>query len=90
MKTKKQKVVKGEFPKKAKLISDGGFYIILPIKEFVQQIHYPILRRIQVNQPELDYSEMWKFNLKFNFYRVYRGYAEYKQYDAVKIIYQPL
>lgn len=74
-----------KFPKKAKLIADGDFYTIIKLDKFLSQIHYPIMRKVQINTPELDLSETMHFMLSFNFLRVYKGYAEYRQVDAIKI-----
>ena len=75
-----------KFPKKAKLISVGGLYRIVPIKGFSAIISLPVLRKIRVNLPDIDWSDTWSFELKFSFDRVYRGYAEYQQIDTIKIL----
>ena len=76
---------KKKFPKKAKLISSGGFYIIIPLKQFVAKLDIPIIRKIKINQPELDHIESLYFSLEFIFERVYRGYAEYRQVNEIKL-----
>ena len=76
---------KVNFPKKAKLIADGGFYRIEKIDSFVLKINTYVMRRISISTPELDYSELWKFHLTFSFDRVYKGYAEYRQIDCIKV-----
>ena len=52
-----------KFPKKAKLIADGGFYKIIKIDEFVTKIYYP----------------SHKETIEFMFSQVKGGYAEYNQ-----------
>ena len=66
-------------------MSDGGLYRIIPIKDFSAVINLPITRRLTFSIPEMFYEEEMKFLLKFQFDRVYRGYAEYKQFDFIKI-----
>jgi hypothetical protein len=74
-----------EFPKKAKLISDGGLYRIIDIENFAAVINFPIMRRLTISTPEVFYEEDMKFLLKFQFLQVKKGYAEYKQIDFVKL-----
>lgn len=81
-----KKKLQKKFPKKAKLIADGGFFKIIPIKEFLPKINMMTLRRIGLNFPEISYEDTWKFELQFHFERVYKGYAEYRQYDAVRVL----
>ena len=74
-----------KFPKKAKLISDGGLYRIVEIKRFDMYIHFPIMRKLTLNIPEVFHEEEMKFLLKFKFSRVKGGYAEYNQFDFVRL-----
>jgi hypothetical protein len=73
------------FPKKAKLITDGGFYRIIKIDGFSAKITVPMMRKISLNTPETDWSDIWKFNLIFVFNKVRKGYAEYIQIDCIKV-----
>lgn len=77
--------MKKTLPKKAKLISAGGFYRIVPMNEFTQKFNLPITRRIRINQPDLDWKELFHFNLEFVFERIYKGYLEYRQVNEIKI-----
>ena len=79
------KQTKKVFPKKAKLISDGGLYRIIKLDKPVLRIDFPITRRVEVNQPDLYFVETWKFLLKFEFMGVKGGYAEFRQYETVRI-----
>lgn len=74
-----------EFPKKAKLISDGGLYRIIDIEGFTEKINFPIMRKIKISTPEIYYVEEMNFLLKFAFSQVRRGYAEYNQFDFIKL-----
>ena len=76
---------KKKFPKKAKLISDGGLYRVIEIKQFSQVINFPIMRQLLISTPEIFLEEEIKFLLKFRFVRVHRGYAEYGQFDFIKL-----
>jgi hypothetical protein len=82
MQNKEQK-----FPKKSKLITDGGFYMIIKNDGFVPRIHIPLIKKIRVCSPETgDINMPLTLDIVFYFSRVYRGYAEYKQEDVVSII----
>lgn len=83
---KKKKIKKVKFPKKAKLIADGGFYQILPINNFTQRMILPIMRRIIINEPSIDHTELFRFDLEFDFRRIYKGYAEYRQVNCIRIL----
>lgn len=74
-----------KFPKKAKLISDGGLYRIVDIDGYVQVMNFPIMRKLTISTPEVFYEEEMKFMLKFSFSQVKGGYAEYNQFDFVKL-----
>jgi hypothetical protein len=74
-----------KFPNKAKLITDGGFYKIIPIDRQDMKITIPTMRKIKINTPDIDFTDTFNFVLKFAFRRVYKGYAEYVQYDLIKI-----
>jgi len=72
-----------KFPKKAKLITDGGFYKIVKLDKPVLKIHFPLFQRFQITAPEINYSALMSFEAIFSFERVYRGYAEYRQVDVI-------
>lgn len=74
-----------KLPKKAKLMSDGGFYRFIPLTEFVRVINVPIIRKVALTEVGIDYSEKWHFNLVFSLERVLKGYAEYRQVDCIKV-----
>lgn len=78
---------KNKFPKKAKLITDGGFYKIIKIKDFVHTINVPLLKRVTLATPETNVLDLAiNFSVTFHFSKVYRGYAEYRQADIVSTI----
>lgn len=83
------KKIKNEkaFHKKAKLITDGGFYRIIKIDMFVPKYTYPLLKRITLSTPETNIVDLnVSFTCEFSFSRIYRGYAEYKQYNVTSIV----
>lgn len=41
-----KKEIKKAFPKKAKLITDGGFYRIINIEKFTPRLDYPLLKKL--------------------------------------------
>jgi hypothetical protein len=74
-----------KFPKRAKLTSDGGFSSFIPIPELKAKIIIPVMRRISLSEPTIDYTEMWHFELHFSLQRVTKRYAEYRQIDSIKV-----
>jgi hypothetical protein len=73
------------FPKRAKLITDGGFYRTMPIDRFVPKICFPLMRKVTVTMAETqEFTMQATFQLVFGFYRVRGGYAEYKQIDVIR------
>jgi len=76
---------KTKFPKKAKLIADGGFYKIEKIDKFVTRINMIVARRIRISEPSLDYDGTWHFDLEFVFDGIKNGYAEYRQVHSIRI-----
>lgn len=75
---------KNKFPRKAKLISNG-FYKIISVKEYTPRIFLPILKEIKINTINLEENINFSRELVFQFDRVFRGYAEYRQIDVVKV-----
>lgn len=75
--------MKKKFPKKAKLISNG-FYKIILIDKFNLMIYYPIMKTIKFNVVNFEEDINFSRNLVFKFDRVFGGYAEYKQIDVIK------
>jgi len=76
-----------KFPKKFKLITDGGFYKIIKMKRFVPRIWIPVSKKITYSSP-LVYQLEKDCNITFEFVfdRVYKGYAEYKQANYSTVI----
>ena len=71
-------------PKKAKLITNGGFSKIIPIEEVVLRIDYPYSTKVQLNSPELygipvEIACLAVFELE----KVNKKIAIYKQVDVV-------
>jgi len=82
-----KKEIKKKFPKKAKLITDGGFYRIIKIDGFVPKYTYPLLKKISLCTPETNVTDMMiSFTCEFSFSRVFGGYAEYRQYNVTSIV----
>ena len=78
---------KKTFPKRVKLITDGGFSMMINIKEFTPVIHYPIMKRITLSTPETGALDMTaNFNIEFMFEKAYKNYAIYKQYNVCSIV----
>ena len=73
------------FPKKAKLITFGGFYKIIPIKEPTQRINHPFMTRLKVVTAEFEDDALFSYHLVFNFDGIKGGYAEYHQVDFVRL-----
>lgn len=81
----KVKGLKAPSPKKAKLITDNGFYQFIPIAQVYYQIIMPIHRRIQLTDAQIDHSENWYFNLTFSLERVTKSFAEYRLINTIKV-----
>jgi hypothetical protein len=78
---------KQKLPKKAKLITDGGFYMIIPNPEFRPAIHVPLMKKIRVASPETgDINMELSLDITFGFVRTFGGYAEYRQMGVVSIV----
>ncbi len=76
-----------KLPKKAKLITDGGFYIIIPNPEFRPTIHVPLMKKIRVASPETgDINMEMNLDITFHFEKTFGGYAQYRQMGVVSII----
>ena len=78
--------MKKKFPKKAKLITFGGFYKIIKIQKFNAVIKQPFTTKVELTLAELSFDDLIIHDLIFHFYRVHGGYAEYRQYDFVRIV----
>ena len=74
---------KNKFPKKAKLITDGGFYQIIKIERFVPRMRIPLFQRLMVTPPEINMAVTISFEAVFDFWKVRGGYAEYRQVDVI-------
>lgn len=77
--------MKETFPKKARLVSFGGMYRIIDLERFVAKINIPIMRKVEISEPEIYEVDTWKFNLEFVFDGVEGRYAVYKQVNYVRI-----
>lgn len=78
-----KKLTTKKFPKKAKLITDGGFYKIINIEARRPKICFPLMKNITLVSPETNVFDMSiNFIVEFIFTRVYKGYAEYNQYNV--------
>lgn len=77
-----------KFPNKAKIITDGGFYKIVKTDgQYVNKLCFPLLKRITLATPETNVMDInIAFSCEFIFQRVYKGYAEYKQYNVTSVI----
>ena len=79
-----KKIKQKPFPKKAKLITDGGFYRIIKVGDFRPRIDIPLLKKIRLATPEtLDIDLELSIVIEFVFSRVFGGYAEYRQMNVV-------
>ena len=79
--------MKEKIPKKAKLITDGGFYKIIPNQQFSPTIHIPLLKKIRVASPETgDINMAMTLDITFMFEKNYKGYAQYRQMGVVSIV----
>jgi hypothetical protein len=79
--------MKKDFPKKAKLITDGGFYQIINIEEFTPTIRVPLVKRVSLATPEtgvLDIDAV--FSCEFTFERATKRYAIYQQTNVTNVI----
>ena len=72
-------------PKRAKLVASGGFYKFIPLDNLVAKLQFPVMRRIKLNEPAIDYDATWHFSLVFGLSRVTKTYAEYHQIDVIKV-----
>jgi len=78
---------KKTIPKKAKLITNGGFSKIIDIKELNMKIHIPLGMKVQATSPELyGIPVVLSYTATFELERVTKLYAFYRQIDAVVII----
>ena len=72
------------FPKKAKLITNGGFSKIIELKERVFKISFPYSQKIQLNTPELYGMKILISCITiFELEKVNKNMAIYRQVDAV-------
>jgi len=78
---------KQKFPKRAKLITDGGFAKIVGIDEFVMQIHYPLIKRITLATPETGEVDLqMSFDCEFQFERATKTLAYYRQVNVTSVV----
>lgn len=78
-----KKKIKTQKVKKAKLITDGGFYKIIPLEDFKLKIDYPLFKKVTFASPETNIFDMnVEFFVEFSFRRIHKGYAEYEQFNV--------
>lgn len=71
-------------PKRAKLITNGGFYKTIDIKTVDYKIHIMYPTKIQLNSPELyGMSVTVTHDVIFTLHKVTKTLATYTQSDAV-------
>ena len=77
---------KTKFPKKAKLITFNGFYKIIKLEKAVNIINFPIQNKIEIVSMEFQTMQYpFSVDLVFEFEKVYKGYAQFRQTNFVKI-----
>lgn len=73
-------------PKKAKLISNGGFQKIIDIKKVDFRINIPLGLKVTATSPELyGIPIVLSYTAKFELEKVTKCYAVYRQYDVIQI-----
>lgn len=76
--------MKDKFPKKAKLITNAGFYRIVDLPSRVSSIHFPVLKRFTIQIADNLFDESMHFEMVFRFDKIKGGYAEYRQSDFIR------
>lgn len=72
-----------KFPKKAKLITDGGFYKIIDIDGFKPVLTFPLTKRVTIASPETNiFDSFFAFDVEFKFMGVKGGMAIYQQFNV--------
>jgi hypothetical protein len=77
-------MAKKKFPKKAKLVTDGGFYKFIKLDKPVIRIHLPLFQRIHISTPEINLDIPMTFEAEFSLEKVYKNYALYKQVNVIQ------
>lgn len=73
-------------PKKAKLITNGGFYKIVNIEQIDYKIKMPYTTRLTLNSSELyGYPICITHDLVFELFKVNKNMAVYRQTDCVLV-----
>ena len=73
-----------KIPKKAKLITDGGFYKIVDLPKWVLRINIPLVKRMVIVSPETsDFNFNLNFEVEFQFEKHDKKYAYYKQINVI-------
>ena len=76
-----------KFPKRAKLITDGGFSKIINIDEFTSTIHIPMIKNFTISSPETNIVDLSiNFDIEFQFERATKTLAFYEQSNIINII----
>lgn len=76
------------YPKKAKLITDGGYYKIIPLPAFMPKINMPMRKKVQIGTPETNVLDC-TFTMDIQFYYTHtegKRYCVYKQYNVVSLV----
>ena len=73
-----------KIPKKAKLITDGGFYKIVDLPNWVLRINIPIAYKMMLVSPETsEFNFSLNFQVEFQFEKHDKKYAYYKQINVI-------
>lgn len=76
-----------QFPKKAKLITDGGFYRIIDIDIFSNVINYPLIKRMNLSTPETGSVDLTlSFHVEFRLEKVLKRMAIYRQFNVTQTL----
>lgn len=78
-------MAKKKFPKKAKLITFGGFSKMVKIDKPVMRIAVPLFVPFVVTDPMVMMETTIHYEAEFVLEKVYKGYAPYKQTGVVKL-----
>ncbi len=76
--------MKNKFPKKAKLITNAGFYKIVDLQGRVYSIHLPVLKRFTIQIADNVFDEAMHFEMVFEYSKIKGGYAEYRQVNFIR------
>lgn len=75
-----------KFPKRAKLITNNGFYRFIKIDGYQEKIKIPLMKRIDFFSPEIDEVDITLLiDVDFVLEKVTETMAIYREYGYVKI-----